>query len=469
MSARRLGPATARAQRKLKQLRQRRPLTTWRPSPALEPFYRSNHKRELVLAANRVGKTRTAIAKLAKRLLEADARGEPIRCRVMGPTHSVLVDTHQRYLSELLGGALAEGCSWKPKTGFGGKAITRGGSWVEWCTYKQDPETLESSSLHICLLDEPPPPAHFDACTARLFDTQGELWCTLTAVNRPVKWLREMAEAGARVGDWVMWQVALSKAACPWYTNAQIEGWKRDARRRPWSYKQRIEAAWEGTSDDRWYSGFDDRHLVDLRTDLRAGWPRPGKKVTLILSVDHGEGPGHSHWTLLGYQVIPRARYGPRVYIRALAEWTNDRRMSVESEAKAVRAMLLELGLDLHQLSWFVGDTNVASKSETARTLNERFEEEFARLMGESPENPVLQSRPAKKGPDSVEGGVATLNQLFDEGMLHISEACVHIVESLRHWAGKDDELKHAADSIRYGVNEIVREVGWAPAQLAAA
>lgn len=464
---RRLPAAVRRNNRRLRRTKQRRPLVLFDPSPALGEFYRCRGKRQLVLAANRVGKTRHAIAKLAMRLLEADRKGEPIRCRVMGPKHGVLIDTAQRYLSELLGASLAEGCSWNPKSGFGGKAITRGGSWVEWCTYKQDPETLESSSLHLVLLDEPPTPAAFDACTARLFDTDGELWVTLTAVNRPVKWLKELAEQGHRDGDWALWRIPLSKEACPWYSRAQIEAWKKDARRRPWSYKQRIEAAWEGTSDDRWFSGFVDSNLISARMDARDGWPKRGK-ITLILTADHGEGPGHSHWVLLGYQVVSRGRGGgkPKVYIRALAEWTNDRRMSVESEAKAVQEMVESVGASLELVAWGVGDHNVASKSETARTLNEAFAQEFTRLR--SPDCEPFDMRAATKGAGSVDGQVATCNQLLDSAELYVSELCVHVVESLRHWAGKDDGLKHAADSLRYGVIKIVEEVGWDSAALAA-
>lgn len=465
---RRLPPAVARANRQLRRLRQRRPLVVFDPSPALAEFYRARGKRQLVLAANRVGKTRHAIAKLAARLLEADRAGVPIRCRVMGPTHSVMVDTHQRYLAELLGTQIAEGSRWRPKVGFSSsKAITRGGSWVEFCTYKQDPETLESSSLHIVLLDEPPPPAAFDACVARTFDTDGEVWVTLTAVNRPVKWLRTLAEEGAKDGDWQVWQVPLSKEACPWYTHRQIEAWKKDARRRPWSYKQRIEAAWEGTSDDRWFSGFVDSNLISARVRPNDGWPKGGK-VTLVLAADHGEGPGHSHWVLFGFQVAPRRGGRPRLYVRALAEWTNERRMSVESEAAAVRGMVESVGAKLEWIAWGVGDTNAMSKSETARTQNEAFQQEFARLMGLLPEEATLEMRPAKKGPDSVEGQVATCNQLLDGGELYVSELCVHVVESLRHWAGKDDSLKHAADAFRYGACAIVREVGWEPVAIAA-
>ncbi len=460
----RLSPAAARSQRLLRRLKSGSPLIAFEPSPGLAAFHADTSRRICLLAANRTGKTRHALAKLARRLLEADRAGTPLRCRVMGPTNSVLVDTHQRYLSELLGAHLAKGSAWRPRLGFpSDKAVTRGGSQVEFCTYKQDPETLESASLHIVLLDEPPPPAHFDACVARVFDTNGDIWVTLTAVNRPVKWLRELVEAGVRDGDWRFYQVPLSKAACPWYTRAQIEGWKRDAMRRPWSYRQRIEAAWEGTSDNRWFSGFSDAQLITARTRAGQGWPLAGQAIKLVLSADHGEGPGHSHWVLFGYQVVSRKR-GVQLYVRALGEWTNERRMSVESEALAVKEMVESTGAQLGDVSWCVGDTNVASKSETARTLNERFEQEFARLLGHN----RLRVRPAKKGPDSVSGGVATCNQLLMGGELFVSELCVCVVESLRHWAGKDDALKHAADAFRYGVCAIATEEDVEAARLAA-
>lgn len=467
MRRRALGAGVRLASRRLRRARQRRPGVFFEPSPGLRDFFHDRSKRQCVIAANRVGKTKHAIEKLARRLKAVPGT----RARIVAPTNRQGYRIHGKYLAESLGADLAEGSRWNAATGFNGgnMARLRNGSTCELTSYEQAPDAHAGASLHIVLLDEPPPIAHYEEALARVFDVEGEVWITLTAVGRPVKWLREIVEQGVRDGDWSFHQVALSVANCPWYTPDQVADRIREARRQPWSYLQRIEGEWDGVSEDRRFASFTDEALLPLTVGLREAWPKPGKTVHLVLSIDHGEGPGHSHWTLLGYQVVGRTQYGPKLYIRAISEWVNPRRMSVPKEARAIQAWVRGLGLGLEQLSWGVGDTNTAQKSEMARTLNEAFEQAFAELMGRSPEQPTFRIRAASKGPGSVDEGVATCNGLADGGELVVSEACVGVVQAIKHWAGRNDDLKHAADSLRYGVTAIVTEVGWEPARLMAA
>lgn len=457
------------------------------PSPGLHKFWVDECTRQAVVAANRTGKTYHAIGKVAKKAIEADRTGEPGRFRIVAPTNKMMYDTHGRYLEHFLRGWMAKGSRWSAARGFnnGNVAITRGGSTISLNSYEQRVDSMASSSLHGVLLDEPPPPGHFEEALARVFDTDGWVWVTLTAVNRPVKWLRAIVEQGVADDDWTFHQIALSAKNCPWYTEEQVQRRIREAARQPWSYKQRIEGAWEGVAIDRSFVGYSDRNLV-VRVDpatgipttlgLRQGWPRGGT-VYLVLSVDHGEGAGHSHWTLLAYMSVQTSS-GVEVVIRALNEWTNPERMSVEREARGVRDMVRSTGLELEQISWAVGDTNSAGRSEGARSMNELFEQALAELMGRKPDQPKILFRPANKGPDSIEAGVARVNQLLDHvpavpgydlPSLQITPECGRGIEALSYWSGKDDDLKHAADSIRFGVVAIAREAGWADDRLLAA
>lgn len=455
-----------------------RPRLFFECSPGLAEFMRDTSPRQCVVAANRVGKTYQAIKKLTDAMLARPG----LRCRIVGPTTKRVNRVHGRYLHGFLKGFLAASSRWNPGTGFNNfnLAVATNGSTCELLSYEQDPAAHASDSMDIVLLDEPPPPAHFTEAESRVFDVGGQVWVTLTAVGRPVEWFKEVVEQGiadrkaGRGAGWSFYQFGLSRKNCPWYTEEQIEERRREVSRTPWEYAQRIDGAWDGVSEDRRFGTFDTPNLLLLTVGLTDAWPRPKKTVHLCLSVDHGEGPGHSHWVLFGWQVVRSTEYGPELYVRAIAEWTNDRRMSARREAAAVRDMLLAIGVRLEQLAWVVGDTNALAKSDTARTLNELFEVEFARLMGASVEAPRLRVRPASKGADSVDGQVAQCNGLFDAQAgkvpaLQVSEACVGVVQALRHWGGKDDELKHAADAFRYGVKAIIDEVGWEPARLMAA
>lgn len=457
------GAAQARALRVLASVTRRDPSRWFTPSPGLAAFWGDRSLRIAVVAANRTGKTRHAIERLAREM-----RTRPgTRYRIVAPTARQGIRIHAAYLAAALGDFLADGSSYSKRTGFnaGNVAYARNGSSCEITSYEQEPDAHAGSSLHGVLLDEPPPPGHYEEALARVFDVDGWVWVTLTAVGRPVKWLREIVEDGVRDGDWTLHRVPLSTTTCPWYSADQVARRLREARRAPWSYAQRIEGAWEGVSDDRRFTGLAEGSILPLTVGPRQGWPVPGRAVHLALSADHGDGSGHAVWVLYGYQVsgARRAGDGPRrVHVRAIAEWTNDRRHSVETEAAAVDGMVRAAGFTLGDIEWAVGDTNALSKSTTARTLNEAFEAAFARLGGR------FAVRPARKGPDSVEGGIAIVNGLLDDGGLVVSEACPSVEAALRHWAGKDDDLKHAADSLRYGVVAIADEVGGDRGALAA-
>lgn len=469
------------ASRRLRRARQNRPRLFFQASPGLLGFMLDTSPRQCVVAANRVGKTYQAIKKLTDRMLATPG----LRCRIVGPTTKRVNRVHGRYLAGFLRGFLAPGSRWNPGTGFNNfnLAVASNGSTCELLSYEQDPAAHASDSMDIVLLDEPPPPAHFTEAESRVFDVGGQVWVTLTAVGRPVEWFREVVEAGiadrkaGRGPGWSFYQFGLSRQNCPWYTEEQILERIREVSRTPWEYAQRIDGAWDGVSEDRRFATFDTPNLLTLGVKLVDAWPAPQQRVHLALSVDHGEGPGHSHWILFGWQVVSPdngSTANPELYVRAIAEWTNARRMSARRESAAVRDRLAEVGVQLDMLSWVVGDTNALAKSETAKTLNELFEIEFARLMGADSAAPRLRVRPARKGPDSVQGGIAVCNALFDSQAgagpaLQVSEACVGVVQSLRHWGGKDDELKHAADAFRYGVNEIAREERWSPVRLMAA
>lgn len=470
-----------------------RPRLFFTPSPGLLPFWEDDARRQCVLAANRVGKTYHAIAKVAKKVIEAEDEGRVLRLRITAPTNKMMYDTHGRYLELFLRGWLAKGSRWSPAKGFnnGNVAIARGGSTIALNSYEQRVDAMASSALDGVLLDEPPPPGHYEEALARVMSTHGWVWATFTAVNRPVKWFRKIVEDGLKlapgqtVPDWTFHQVALSHKTCPWYPEEWVQERIREAARQPWSYKQRIEGAWEGVAIDRSFTGYSDRNLLyttgsestgQKATGFKQAWPYPGKSVRVVLAVDHGEGAGHSHWILFAYQVVPGSR--PSVVIRAIGEWSNPSRMSVKAEAEAVQAMVIGAGLDLGCVSWAIGDTNSAGRSVGARSMNELFEQEFARLMGRNPNQPRFVFRSALKGADTIEPGIARVNQLLDElpdvpgydlPCLQILDGCSRTVDALCYWSGKDDDLKHPADTLRYGVTSICAEVGVADGRLVAA
>lgn len=480
----RLPPRLSRVARRLQRSQERRPRLYYYPSPALSGFMVDMSLRQCVLAANRVGKTQHAAKKLADIMIEHPGT----RARCVGPSEKRVDKVHAAYLHHFLREHLDPSCTYRHGKGFTNNEITlRNGSSCELMNFRQDPDTHASSSLHIVWIDEPPPPWVLTEAESRVFDTArrldhphgGSVWVTLTAVGRPTKWLKESVQQGIKdraAGDgdgWSFYQVALSRANCPWYSDEQIAERVRQVGRTPWEYKQRIEGSWDGVSEGRRFASYQDRNLLSLHTGPRQGWPS-GNPVRLIWAVDHGEGAGHSVWILLGYQIVSRTRWGVTIAIRALGDYTNAIRQSAAEEVRQVGERLAELGFSWRHVSWAVGDTNTTAKSEAAKTLNELFEIEIAKAMGLPPYRPAVEFRRANKGPDSVRSQIAVANQLFGLQVapgvqaLSVSEECYHLNESLSHWAGKEDDLKHAADAFRYGIDAIVADVGGDIVDLAA-
>jgi hypothetical protein len=446
------------------------PLLFFEPSPALSAFVHDRGKRIVVRAANRVGKTRHATYKAGKWAVEHPGS----RIRVVGPTSKMVNSVHARYLNDFLKNHLREGSYYTEGRGFnaGNTIVLRNGSIIQLMSYEQSPDAHAGDELDIVLLDEPPTQPIFQESLARVLSRDGAVWITLTAVGRPVKWLRQIVEAAD--SPWKQYVVQFSAASAPWYSAAQVASFLRDMAAAPWQYAQRVMGAWEGVTDDRRLSAFSNGNVVPLTITPAQGWPLKGRDIHAALVVDHGEDAGHSAWLLFAWMVVKRDRYRPTIAVRVLAEWTNPKRMSAEREAVAVREMVERAGLRLQDLDFAVGDINSAGKTSGARSLNEAYESIFAKLMGAPVDQPVLRFRAAQKGGGSIDTGLIVCNQLFgaeiaeDTFALSVHESCERLVEACSHWTGKNDDMKHLIDALRYGTTAIVSETGAEPTRLAA-
>jgi phage terminase large subunit-like protein len=431
-----------------------RPGLLFVPSPALAEFMESRRKRQMVRAANRIGKTYQAAAKLARRMIETPN----LRCRAVGPTSRTVCRVHARYLWRFLRGHVKDGTSYAESTGFNRNNTIelRNGSICQLMSYEQDTDAHAGDQLHVVWLDEPPPEDILAESEARTFDLDGEVWITLTAVGRPTAHLRRVVEA--RGSGWVCWVVALTPEAVPWLPPAHVRRRIRREALRPWQYQQRILGAWDGVTESRRFVAWDpERHLLLASTGPADGWPVQGAPIGLALSADYGEGAGNSFWLLWGWQVY-HAGGKRRIKVRALGEWTNKTRVTVEREAKGVARMIKAKGLNLRDIRFGVGDINTDGKSSASGSLNESFEEAFRLIMRRT--TPRILFRPARKGSGSIEYGIGVVNQALDGDLLQVSDACVLLVEALNHWAGGKDDLKHRADTLRYGLVAILDELG---------
>ena len=167
-------------------------INKYTPHSKQEIFHQSDAKGKLFLGGNRSGKTVGGGTECVMRLRkkhpyrpELNNIIEPIRGRI------VTVDLVQG-LDKIV---LPEIARWMPKSDLKNgswedsydkatRTLTiENGSWVEFMTYEQDIEKFAGTSRHWTWFDEEPPKYIWDECRARLIDTNGDWWITMTPVE----------------------------------------------------------------------------------------------------------------------------------------------------------------------------------------------------------------------------------------------------------------------------------------------
>lgn len=157
-------------------------------------FHKAETKGRLYIGGNRSGKTTAGVVEGIWRLTGKHPTAKPpfiatperpIRGRVVGVDYpngieKILLPEYARWTpaSELYGG------SWE-KAYHGKLRVLRfkNGSTVEFMSYDQDTDKFAGTSRDFVHFDEEPPEAIYNECIARLVDTGGPWWLTMTPVE----------------------------------------------------------------------------------------------------------------------------------------------------------------------------------------------------------------------------------------------------------------------------------------------
>ncbi len=164
-------------------------LNRYKPHAKQTEFAADQHKHRLYVGGNRSGKTVAGVIEDIRYL-----KGEhpyrkvpeaPIRGRVVGVDFAsgidkILLPQFQQWVPKSL---LING-SWDDSYSKERRVLTlSNGSFVEFMSYDQDLQKFAGTSRHFVHFDEEPPELIYDECRARLVDTDGEWWMTLTPVE----------------------------------------------------------------------------------------------------------------------------------------------------------------------------------------------------------------------------------------------------------------------------------------------
>jgi phage terminase large subunit-like protein len=412
------------------------PLSTFRPSPAFAPFMLDPSRRILLRAANRVGKTEHAAARMSKVMIGAPNR----HYRVVGTDFKQTQIVAGGYLRKYLPKAMLTSSSrYSEQRGWNYEMIElTNGTTCELRTFEQKPDQHAGGDMDGVWCDEPPPALIWAECLRRVFSRNGFLWLTFTPLGREVSWLRKIVEAER--SDWKEYVVGMSRANCPWYTEEQVAKWIAEVRETmPDAYEQTINGAWEGPTGDRTFSGYDTTRHTSERPPAGAKWG---------VGVDHGEGAGKQVAILVAWTGQGRTA---RLWI--VDEAASKGVTSPAQDARAIRDMLVRNGLDVTDVAKWRGDINTAGKGEAGRSVNDLLAEQLAKAAGIRHLGREFEG--AAKGADSIEKGERLLNAAFLQDRAWIDPVkCPALSRSLAHYSGgakkTDENLKHALDAVRY-------------------
>lgn len=155
-------------------------------------FHQGPQKGKLFIGGNRSGKTVGGGAESTMRLMKKHKyrpelnqipgiiRGRIVTTDLVEGLHNIVLPEMARWIppSELING------SWEDSYDKALRKLTlANGSWVEFMTYEQDTVKFAGTSRHFIWFDEEPPKPIWDECRARLIDTGGEWYITMTPVE----------------------------------------------------------------------------------------------------------------------------------------------------------------------------------------------------------------------------------------------------------------------------------------------
>jgi len=183
----------------------------YRPHMKQEAFHINSARNRLYIGGNRSGKTTAGIAEDLwwalnihpyRRMPEGGVRGRIVGVDFMNGIEKIILPEFMRWcpVSALKGGTWYDAYESQTRT-----VTFENGSFIEFMSYDQDVEKFAGTSRHFVHFDEEPPQDIYIECLARLVDTAGSWWMTLTPILG-MEWMYDeiytkgLRDASANIG-----------------------------------------------------------------------------------------------------------------------------------------------------------------------------------------------------------------------------------------------------------------------------
>lgn len=204
----------------------------YRPHAKQAEFHRAKRKGKLYIGGNRSGKTTGGVTEAIWRATkthpyrpELNAIPGPIRGRVVAVdfVNGVEKIIFPQYKQWLYPSALRGG-SWETAFDKFTKVLNfSNGSFIEFMSYDQDLDKFAGTSRHWIHFDEECPKNIFNECMARLIDTDGEYWITMTPVEGMTWIYDDLYEKNVNNPDGTVFVIEINTLENPYLSQTAIQ------------------------------------------------------------------------------------------------------------------------------------------------------------------------------------------------------------------------------------------------------
>lgn len=436
-----------------------RPLDYVQWTPPQHEWLCSAAARKLLRAGNQIGKTWAGLAEVIWRATGTHpfiwTKTPPVEIWIVCTTWPQSVQIMRKFW-DLLPKELVKNKYFDARYGFGKDnpaVVFHCGSIVRFKTTNQGAEALAGATVDYVLIDEPTDEPVFRELDRRIMRQGGQMGLTLTPINRPTEYLRELVKVG------VVWE----KHAKLTVENLTPRGWSHPMLLGDgtpmdglWIAEQRrvvlprfapvvLDGEWETKLEGVVFEAFDPQvHVTEAL---------PEYDLELCAGFDYGEGDFRTAGILQGTN--REANY-PRVHF--LAEHYSDGLAPPEEDASGFLDQLDEVGVSWSELRWAYGDKPTIGRAgrRSNQDLMTALEQELRRRGQLTPKGVLKpEIKQAKTGAGGGSGSKWRGVEWLHRAMLRPGHFTVHprmerFIESLQKWQGDDSEWKDGIDGGRY-------------------
>lgn len=448
-----------------------RPLEYVRWTPPQLALLSSTAKRTMLRTGNQFGKTWAGLAETIFRCLGRHpfkrVRPAPIEAWIITSSWSQSLAIQAKLWALVPKDELVEGCVFDPVNGFpGATPVVRftNGSIIRIKTSGQGGLRLASASVPFILADEPLPSARiYSELDRRLTRTAGDLFLTMTPVNAPVDWVRELAEE-RKIADLHFEMtpanfvpVGSSRPLTDDDGTPIDQDWidQQRASVLSWEAPVILDGQWEFRAAGRRFENYvSSKHVVPSLLSSTVG---PPGDAELALGLDYGEDRLRTAGVLIAVSTAGRF---PVIWV--LDEYVPDKATTIDEDAAGLVRMLARNGFRWEQLDHVHGDkryTDAAGRltKKSNSMLMAAVEAELGLERGLRP-----RAKGAKRGRGAGRGavyaGIKWLNSaMIRPGHFFVDRRCRWGDECLNRWDGTEkSKYKDWIDGLRYAAKPYI-------------